>query len=681
MNEPTSSHHKVKNCHLQREAYLYVRQSSMRQVLENTESTKRQYELRERALALGWQGEQIRIIDCDQGRSGATDAGRDGFQQLVAEVSLGNAGIVMGLEVSRLARNNADWHRLLQLCAFTDSLILDQDGLYDPGSFNDRLLLGLKGAMSEAELHVLRTRLQEGILNKARRGELKVPLPVGFVYDELDRVILTPDKQVREVLRRFFDSFQRLGSAFAVVREFRREDIEVPHYSRTGPKSCRVIWGDLSHPQALRILHNPRYAGAFSFGRIRSRRGPDGRVRYEKLPQDQWSSLVCDCHEGYISWNDYQRNQETLRSNAQAYSNERSPTPREGPALLQGLVICGVCGKGMTVRYHQRHGELVPDYKCQRDKIEKGHSHDCQSIPGSAIDCAVSELLQTMISEQAVDISLAVRKELQARLDEADRLRRQHVERCRYEADLARRRYLAVDPDKRYVAEVLEAEWNEKLRDLDQSQIEYEQARSRDQKALGQAEINSLYSLPDRFGAIWDSETLTHRDRKRIVRLLISDVTLIRNGAITMHIRFNGGTSKTMSLPAPQCSWETWQTSKEVINTIDELLEDHPEYKIVALLNERKLKTGKGKSFNEQRVLGIRIANKLPTRSVRLRKRGMLNARELGVKLAINPSKIRKCGKLGLLHAHEYSRGKYLYEEPGPDLVKKIPQLARHART
>ena len=212
MNEPTSSHFKVKSQHLQRDAYLYIRQSSMRQVLENTESTKRQYELRERALALGWQSEQIRIIDCDQGRSGATDAGRDGFQQLVAEVSLGNAGIVMGLEVSRLARNNADWHRLLQLCAFTDSLILDQDGLYDPGSFNDRLLLGLKGAMSEAELHVLRTRLQEGILNKARRGELKVPLPVGFVYDELDRVTLTPDKQVRDVLKRFFDSFQRLGT-------------------------------------------------------------------------------------------------------------------------------------------------------------------------------------------------------------------------------------------------------------------------------------------------------------------------------------------------------------------------------------------------------------------------------------------------------------------------------------
>ena len=250
MSEPTPSHHKVQVSHLQRDAYLYVRQSSIRQVLENTESTKRQYALRERALALGWRSEQVHVIDCDQGRSGASEAGRDGFQQLVAEVSLGNAGIVMGLEVSRLARNNADWHRLLQLCAFADTLILDQDGLYDPASFNDRLLLGLKGAMSEAELHVLHTRLQQGILNKAHRGELKVPLPAGLVYDELDRVVLTPNLQVREALQRFFAAFRRLQSASAVVKEFRRENLQMPHYSRTGPKSSRVIWGELTHHQA-----------------------------------------------------------------------------------------------------------------------------------------------------------------------------------------------------------------------------------------------------------------------------------------------------------------------------------------------------------------------------------------------------------------------------------------------
>ena len=408
MDTSTSSHRKVRTNHLQRDAYLYVRQSSMRQVLENTESTKRQYQLRERALALGWISEQIRVIDRDQGRSGASDAGRDGFQQLVAEVSLGNAGIVMGLEVSRLARNNADWHRLLQLCAFTDTLILDQDGLYDPGTFNDRLLLGLKGAMSEAELHVLKSRLQQGVLNKARRGELKIGLPVGLSYDELDRVVLEADSQVCETLKKFFATFRRLRSASAVVKEFRRENIQMPRYSRTGPKSSRIIWDELTHSQALRILHNPRYAGVFAYGRTRTRRGPDGMLRYQKQPQEQWICLIQDAHEGYISWDEYQTNQRVLTSNAKAFSSDRHPPPREGPALLQGIILCGRCGKRMTLRYYQRRGQLTPQYVCQRDKIENGRSNDCQSVPGASLDQATAELLVAMINDQNIDVAVAV---------------------------------------------------------------------------------------------------------------------------------------------------------------------------------------------------------------------------------------------------------------------------------
>jgi len=298
---PQNIHQKINAKHLSRDAYLYIRQSTMRQVLENTESTKRQYQLREQALAQGWQSEQIRVIDCDQAQSGASKSGRNGFQKLVAKVSMGKVGLVMGLEVSRLARNNADWHRLLEICAFAKTLILDQDGLYDTASFNDRLLLGLKGTMSKAELHILRGRLLQGVLSKARRGELKIPLPAGFEYDELDRVTLSRDSQVRQVFHQLFAAFRRLGSAMAVAKEFRREGIMIPHYSRTGPKSSRIIWGDLTHSQTLRILHNPRYAGAFSFGRTRTRKDPDGRIHYEKLPVKEWISLVRDAHPGYIS--------------------------------------------------------------------------------------------------------------------------------------------------------------------------------------------------------------------------------------------------------------------------------------------------------------------------------------------------------------------------------------------
>jgi DNA invertase Pin-like site-specific DNA recombinase len=678
MNTSTLSHHKVKTAHLQRDAYLYVRQSSMRQVLENTESTKRQYQLRERALALGWISEQIRVIDCDQGCSGASVTDRDGFQQLVAEVSLGNAGIVMGLEVSRLARNNADWHRLLQLCAFSDTLILDQDGLYDPSAFNDRLLLGLKGAMSEAELHVLKSRLQQGILNKARRGELKTALPAGLIYDDLDRVVLTPDTQVREALKKLFSGFRRLRSALAVVKEFRRENIQAPRRSRTGAMSSRIIWGDLTHCQALRILHNPRYAGAFTYGRTRLRRAPDGTVRYRKQPQEEWICLVQDAHEGYISWDEYQANQQVLTGNARAYGSERRPPPREGPALLQGIVLCGRCGKRMTVRYHQRHGKLVPDYVCQREKIDQGHCNDCQRQPGAAIDKAIGELLVAMINSQNIDIALAVRRELQTRLHEADRLRYQQVQRCRYEADLARRRYQKIDPGKRYVAEVLEAEWNEKLRALDEAQSAYETARERDATTIDRDHTAALSALAKDFSTIWHDDSLANRNRKRMVRLLIEDVTMLRDASVTCHIRFKGGACKTLNLPLPLSAGELRKTPREIVSAIDKLLHDYPEYKIAAILAERGLKTGTGQPFSLTRVARIRTMYQLPNRRARLRQQNKLTARELAYRLEVDPEKIRRCGEFGLLIAHEYRKGAYLYDDPGPDAMDRIPQLKRY---
>jgi DNA invertase Pin-like site-specific DNA recombinase len=680
MDTSTPSHRKVRTSHLQRDAYLYVRQSSMRQVLENTESTKRQYQLRERALSMGWISEQIRVIDCDQGCSGASAAGRDGFQQLVAEVSLGNAGIVMGLEVSRLARNNADWHRLLQLCAFTDTLILDQDGLYDPGAFNDRLLLGLKGAMSEAELHVLKSRLQEGILNKARRGELKIGLPVGLAYDELDRVVLEANIQVSETLKKFFATFRRLRSATAVVKEFRRENIQMPRYSRTGPKSSRIIWGDPTHSQALRILHNPRYAGAFAYGRTRTRRGPDGMLHYQKQPQEKWVCLIQDAHKGYISWDEYQTNQQILTSNAEAFSSDRRPPPREGPALLQGLILCGRCGNRMTLRYYQRKEQLTPQYMCQRDKIENGRSSDCQSVPGAAIDQATGKLLANMVNDRNIDIALAVHHELQKRLVEADRLRYLQVERCRYEADLARRRYSKVDPDKRYVAEVLEAEWNEKLRMLDEAQCTYEAARERDVATLSQEHTTALKTLVNDFASIWQDDSLSNRDRKRIVRLLIEDVTLLKDAQVTCHIRFKGGTSKTLTLPLPQPAWKQRQTPSEVIQAIDELLDDYPTFKIADILNARGINSGTGQPFTLAHVTRIRFVYGLPKRWTRLRKRGKLQAREFSEKLGTTCEKIRRCRELGLLIAYEYKKGHYLYDEPEPGIIDQIPQLRKNAR-
>jgi hypothetical protein len=521
--------------------------------------------------------------------------------------------------------------------------------------------------------------LQQGILNKARRGELKIPLPVGLAYDELDRVILGADSQARETLKKFFATFRRLRSASAVVKEFRRENIQAPHYSRTGPKSSRIVWGDLTHSQALRILHNPRYAGAFAYGRTRTRRGPDGGIRYQKQPLEEWTCLIQDAHEGYISWDEYQTNQRILTGNAQAFSSDRRPPPREGPALLQGIVLCGRCGKRMTLRYYQRHGQLKPQYVCQRDKIENGRSNDCQRMPGAAIDQAIEKLLVRMVNSRNIDVAVAVHHELQARLDEADRLRYRQVERCRYEADLSRRRYSKVDPDKRYVAEVLEAEWNEKLRALDEAQCAYEAARERDVATLNQEHTAALKELVSDFSSIWQDDSFSNRDRKRIIRLLIEDVTILKDTKLTCHIRFKGGTCRTLNFPLPQPAWEQRRTPPEVVKAIDELLDDYPDFKIAGILAARGMKSGTGQSFTPGHVTRIRIAYGLPNRWTRLRKQGKLLVRELSEKLGVTCGKIRRCRELGLLTTHEYKKGQYLYDDPGSGLVDRIPQLKKNA--
>jgi DNA invertase Pin-like site-specific DNA recombinase len=470
---PTAAAGKVTAEHLARTAFLYVRQSSLRQVLNNTESTQRQYALRQRAVALGWPSEQIVVIDSDQGQSGASAADREGFQQLVADVGLGKAGIVLGLEVSRLARNNADWHRLLEISALSGTLICDEDGLYDPGDFNDRLLLGLKGTMSEAELHFIRARLQGGILSKARRGELQMPLPVGLVYDPAGRVVLDPDTSVQHALRHLFATFQRTGSARAVVAEFTREGLLFPTQIRKGARNGEVAWTELEHSRVLRTLHNPRYAGAFAYGRRSNRKTVEGKITSRLLPREQWTALITDSHPGYLTWEQYEQNQSTLTANARAHQQHRAGGPaREGPALLQGLVLCGRCGNRMSVHYHQRRGTLVPDYRCIRENIHRSRPQ-CQTIPGQRIDETISRLLLDTVTPLALEVALTVQAELEGRAEEADQLRKSHVERARHHAELARRRYLAVDPDNRLVATTLEADWNDKLRQLNAAQDDY----------------------------------------------------------------------------------------------------------------------------------------------------------------------------------------------------------------
>ena len=542
---------KVSSQHLQRQAYLYIRQSTLRQVLENTESTERQYALRQRAIALGWPDDQIQVIDSDLGKSGA-ERDRSGFQKLVADVGIGRAGIVMGLEVSRLARNSTDWHRLLEICALTDTLILDEDGVYDPSHFNDRLLLGMKGTLSEAELHVLRARLQGGIINKARRGELKIRPPIGLVYNDQDAIILDPDQSIQHALHLLFETFERTGSASATVKAFRTQGLTFPRKRhQQGPGQGEVVWTELEHSQALRVLHNPRYAGAFAFGQTRTRQLPDGEIRYQHLPQEQWQVLIPEHHPGYISWAQYQSNQQRLRDNAAAYSVEHRGPPREGNALLQGLVLCGRCGRRMTLRYHTQQGRSVPQYMCQAEGVKAAKSI-CQSIPGGAIDTAVAQKLLDVVQPVTLEVTLAVEQELQAQAEQSDRLRHQQIQRARYESELARRRYLRCDPDNRLVADTLEAEWNEKLRILRQAQEDYERQAHQISEVLNDEQRQRILALAQNLPRLWHDPATPQRERKRLLRLLIEDVTLIKGRQISVAIRYKAGRTEILTLPPPK---------------------------------------------------------------------------------------------------------------------------------
>ena len=480
---PDTAASKVTAAHLSRTALLYVRQSSLKQVIRNTESAIRQYDLRGKAIALGWAADQITVIDIDQGHSGASAADREGFQQLVAEVSLGRAGIVLGLECSRLARNSADWHQLLELCGMTGTLICDEDGLYDPRNFNDRLLLGLKGALSEAELHFIRARLRGGIISKARRGELITPLPVGLAYDAAGHVTLDPDTAVQGALRRLFTTFEATGSASACVKAFNTAQLTFPWRHRAGPRKGELDWKPLQHHVVLRVLHNPRYAGAFTYGRRRDQKLPGGKTVITLLPRGEWIAFIPGAHPGYITLDQYEANLATMTANAAAHGPDRAAGPaREGPALLQGIIICGRCGGRMTIRYHTRAGQQTPTYVCQRDGIANGHP-PCTVIPGHTLDQQISEFLISQLTPLAAEAALTVSAELEHRAAEADTLRAAHVERARYHADLAKRRYLTVDPANRLVAETLEADWNTALRALNDAQATYDKARQQQPRA------------------------------------------------------------------------------------------------------------------------------------------------------------------------------------------------------
>jgi len=658
-----SSGGKLKATHLERSAYLYIRQSTLRQVYENTESTKRQYALKKNAVALGWSEDSIITIDNDLGQSGASSGSREGFKKLVAEVGMGHAGIVVSIEVSRLSRNSSDWLRLLEICAITDTLIMDEDGIYDVNDFNDRLLLGLKGTMSEAEIHFLQARMRGGTISKAKRGELKRALPAGYVYNSDDKIVMDPDLAVQNVINLFFKTFKRTGSACATVREFRRLDLKIPKRLLCGLRKGELVWNPLEYSRTLRLLHNPIYAGIYYYGRQQVKKTVNGK-RSLDMPIESWHVYMPDAHPGYITRAQFEENLKKLKDNSCAYGEDRRKSPpREGPALLQGIVICGKCGKRMSVRYQKNCSKIVPRYMCIKDYIKNGKKI-CQTVMGEKVDEEIGKLLLGMLNPLAIKAAIKVQDELKRRKIETSSFYRQQVERAQYEAEIARKRYMLVDPQNRLVATELESEWNRKIRELEKLKDKYERKKKDDLKEVTKTEKSDIIKITKDFAKIWSSENVSFRDRKRMLRLLIEDVTIKNSDKkVVTNIRFKTGTSKTLFIEKKLPICEVRKTRKDIVMQVDELTENYAPSEIADILNRKGYRAWNGNMFNLRTINRIIRTYRIKSRYQRLRDKGCLSLKEKMLESNLSQAQIMQMRNEGKIVFYKVTdRDEYLYE-------------------
>jgi len=611
-----SEREKLTVSQLGRAAFVYVRQSSQAQLERNVESTARQYALVARAVELGFAREQVVVIDEDLGISGSGLTERSGFARLTAEVALGHAGLVLGLEVSRLARNNVDWYRLLDLCGVTDTLIGDADGLYHPGSFNDRLLLGLKGTMSEAELHVLRSRLQGGIRNKAKRGELRRGLPVGLVWGEEDgEVLLHPDEAIRGAIATIFDRFAELGSVRQVWLWMRSERVRFPQ--QRFPHS-EIEWVTPTYHQVHSVLENPVYAGAYAFGKTRRERYIDEqgqpRTRLRRLAQPDWDVLIWDHHPGYIDKVTFDANRERIASNTRPRAHEPGGAVREGAALLQGIAVCGRCGRKLKVHYQGRRGHQSPAYHCPSSVLVEGRGSWCLRVGGAQIDEAVAGALLAALTPAGVKAALAAAEALEHDHDAALSQWRLQVERAQYEAERAERRYRQVEPEHRLVARGLERDWEQALTALQTAQAELELRERQRPRTLTPAEREQLLSLGTDLGRVWAAPTTNDRDRKQLLRCLIEEVILDvkrEDDRAAVTIRWRGGALTELAVPLPRHQ-PTIRTDEDTIALLERLAGHYPDATIAGILNRQGRRSATGERFTQIIVGGLRRYRGIP---------------------------------------------------------------------
>ena len=609
---------KIQATHTQRAAYVYIRQSTPGQVEHNRESTARQYGLADRACQLGWPKDQVVIIDEDLGLSGSSTDKRSGFARLTSDVALARVGIVLGLEVSRLARNNADWYRLLELCGITDTLIGDNDGVYHPALFNDRLLLGLKGTMSEAELHVIRARLDGGIRNKAARGELRRGLPVGLVWGEQDgEVLFHPDEAVTGAIRTVFERFAEFGSARRVWLWFRSEGLSFPLQQAPAGRVGPIRWISPTYTAIHHVLTNPVYAGAYAYGKTRSERYVDEhgivKKRIRHLPIEQWPVLIAEHHPGFIDWATFQANQVRLDSNTRPRPHQPGGAVREGAALLQGIATCGHCGRRLLTHYRGR--KSTPGYHCAGKDIVDGRGQYCLTIGGLAIEQAVTGAFLEAVTPAAVEATMLSVQQLQANHDAALSQWRLKVERARYEAEKAERRYQSVEPENRLVARGLETEWENRLRDLAAAEMELRRREQQRPATPSPEQLQRIQTLGSDLRQVWTATTTTDRDRKELMRTLLEEVifNLKRaEGMAHLTLRWRGGAITLLDVPVPRFQPMGPRTDEDTISLLRRLAVLYPDEVIAGILNRQGRKTATGERFTANQVGSLRRYRSIP---------------------------------------------------------------------
>ena len=654
---------KIAEHHRSRSAYVYLRQSTPGQVLHHQESTERQYALREKAEELGWSQASIRTLDRDLGKSGTQTAGREDFKTLVADVSMGQVGAVLALEVSRLSRSDLDWHRLLELCALTQTLVIDEDGCYDPADFNDGLLLGLKGTMAKAELHFLHTRLQGGKLNKAKKGELRFPLPVGFCYDEQGRIILDPDEEVRGAVAFVFRLFRETGSAFAVVQRFAESGLRFPKRAYGGAWAGQLIWGRLTHSRVLGILKNPSYAGMYVFGRYQYRVqiNAQGEVRKRMQPvaMPDWRVRLQEHHEGYIQAEEFCQNLERLQKNCtNGEKTVLSGPAREGLALLQGLLLCGHCGRAISVRY-TGNGGIYPMYQCNWLHREGLATKDCLSFRCDVLDSVIAEEVLKALQPAELELALAALQELETRDHAIMRQWQMRLERAEYDAALAERRYQEVDPSNRLVASTLEHRWNDalvQLQDLKKQAGEFQLQEARVATAEQKEKVLALArDLP----RVWHAPTTQPKDRKRMLRLLIKDITVEKLVAqpkqLFVHIRWQGGASTDRSVPLPPNIADRLRYPANVVERVRDLAHSLTDAQIADQLNQEGVVSALGKLFTVSMIKWIRYRYKIPV--AKLKHPEELTVQQVAERFGVNPNVVYYWIEHGVIQARRLTSG------------------------